>query len=337
MKRILLAVAAGIAQFASFPPVGWWWTSLLGVALLVWAVRDTTLKRSALLGLLSGWAFFLPLLHWLSVLGWDAWLALSLVMGLWFALLAVMVNLALGTTWWVLGVPAVWMLQEWARSRFPWGGLGWGRLAFGQPDSPLTGWVSLGGAPLLGFAVALAGCLLLALVASRRGAFIAIGGICALVIVGLVVRPGTTTQESPATSQLAVVQGNVAQPGIDFLGRSLQVLGNHQRATVELAAALRPGSWSTRPRVPLMLRFWWAPSRRCPASRIAWPMSAWCGIPSKARRMPTSSNTLCRSVSFCRCGRCCRASSPASTGSPGTSSPVINLGFSNSDRPGSPT
>ncbi|MCU0295456.1 MAG: apolipoprotein N-acyltransferase [Candidatus Nanopelagicales bacterium] len=241
MKRILLAVAAGIAQFASFPPVGWWWTSPLGVALLVWAVRDTTLKRSALLGLLSGWAFFLPLLHWLSVLGWDAWLALSLVMGLWFALLAVMVNLALGTTWWVLGVPAVWMLQEWARSRFPWGGLGWGRLAFGQPDSPLTGWVSLGGAPLLGFAVALAGCLLLALVASRRGAFIAIGGICALVIVGLVVRPGTTTQESPATSQLAVVQGNVAQPGIDFLGRSLQVLGNHQRATVELAAAVQLG------------------------------------------------------------------------------------------------
>ncbi len=241
MKRYLLAVTAGLLQFTAFPPVSWWWTSIVSVALLVWAVKDTTYKQSALLGLVCGWAFFLPLLHWLTVLGWDAWLALALAMGLWFALLGVGLNAALEPRWWVLAIPAVWVLQEWARSRFPWGGLGWGRLAFAQPDSPLTGWVSLGGATLLSFIVALTGCLLLVLVASRRGAFVAIGGICAIVAVGLLVEPQPSTDEQPATSQLAVIQGDVAQPGIDFLGRPLAVLTNHQQTTLELATSVQLG------------------------------------------------------------------------------------------------
>ena len=64
MRRLILALASGILQFLAFPPVGWWWTAPLGVAALLLAVRGAPGSRAAGLGLIAGWAFFLPLLHW---------------------------------------------------------------------------------------------------------------------------------------------------------------------------------------------------------------------------------------------------------------------------------
>lgn len=241
MKRVALALASGVVQFLAFPPVGWWWMAPLGVCLLVLAVRDATLGRSAALGFLAGAAFFVPLLQWVSVLGWDAWLLLGLAMSGWFALLGWGVRLALEVNWWILAVPAVWVLQEWLRSRFPWGGLGWGRLGFSQPDSALTGWVTVGGAPLLGFMVALIGCLLLLLFPISRTTVISVVSIAALVAVGWFVYPAPGQTGEPAFARLALVQGNVPAPGIDFLGRPLAVLTNHVETTKDLARAVRAG------------------------------------------------------------------------------------------------
>ncbi len=58
----------------------------------------------------------------------------------------------------------LWVAQEALRDRTPFGGFPWGRLAFSQGDSPLLRLAALGGAPLVTFAVALAGGLL-----RRRG------------------------------------------------------------------------------------------------------------------------------------------------------------------------
>lgn len=240
--RLPVAVVAGVLQFLSFAPVGWWWTSPLGVAALVLAVRGESGRRAALLGLVCGWAFFLPLLHWLSVLGPDAWLILALVIAGWFAAMGYALMAVQHLRWWYLAVPAVWVLQEWARSRFPWGGLGWGRLAFGQPDSPLTGWVTLGGAPALSFAVALSGCLLVVAASGARHALVAGSAALALLVAGSLVDPHTGTSGEPAAARLAVVQGNTPKPGIDFLGRPLAVLTNHQRTTLALAAAVDEGT-----------------------------------------------------------------------------------------------
>jgi apolipoprotein N-acyltransferase len=242
VRRVLLALGSGLLQFLALPPVGWWWTAPIGVALFVLAVRDQPGRRAALLGLLGGWAFFLPLLHWLSVLGPDAWLALALVIAGWYAGMGWALSVVLELRWWPIAVPAVWVLQEWLRSRFPWGGLGWGRLAFGQPDSPLTGWVTLGGAPLLSFIVALIGALLVLCLRSWRRTLVAVSLTAVAALVGATVYPTPGTSQTPASSQLAVVQGDVPQPGIDFLGRPLAVLSNHQRVTVELAAAVETGT-----------------------------------------------------------------------------------------------
>lgn len=242
MRRLLLAAGAGLLQFLAFPPIGWWWAGPAAVSLLILAVRGSRPSRAGLLGLVSGWAFFLPLLHWITVVGWDGWLTLSMAIAGWYALMGWAVNVVLRLTWWPLAVPAVWVTQEWLRSRFPWGGLGWGRLAFGQPDSPLTGWVTLGGAPLLSYAVALAGCLIVWAWTSGRAGLVSVAGLAGLLLVGSTVYPATASAGSPGSSRLAVIQGNVPQPGIDFLGRPLAVLGNHQRTTADLAAAVQEGT-----------------------------------------------------------------------------------------------
>lgn len=239
MRNAALALAAGVLQFLSFAPVGWWWTAPIGVALFILAVRDA--RHPAWLGGLTGLAFFLPLLHWISVLGPDAWLALAIAMSGWFLALGWAVSRVLVLRWWWLAVPAVWVGQEWLRGRFPWGGLGWGRLAFSQPDSPLTGWVTLGGAPLLSFVVASLGCLLVVAISGRRPAAVAVGLTAALIAVGSLVIAQPRALEQPATARLAVVQGNVPQPGIDFLGRPLAVLTNHTTTTIELAQAVAAG------------------------------------------------------------------------------------------------
>ena len=52
---------------------------------------------------------------------------------------------------------ATWTLTEWLRSSVPFGGFPWGRLAFGQSEGWLLPLASVGGAPLLSFAMALTG------------------------------------------------------------------------------------------------------------------------------------------------------------------------------------
>lgn len=241
MRRIALALAAGLLQYLAFPPVGWWWTAPLGVAATVLAVRGTTGGRAALLGLLSGVAFFVPLMHWVAVLGWDAWLALALALSAWFAGLGWAIWAVSDLRWWWIAIPAVWVGQEWLRSRFPWGGLGWGRLAFSQPDSPLTGWVSLGGAAWLSFLLALVGCALVYALSGLRQALVVGAAVAATGVAGLLIAPATATTQMPESARLAVIQGNVPKPGIDFLGRPLMVLGNHERTTVALADAVAAG------------------------------------------------------------------------------------------------
>ena len=56
----------------------------------------------------------------------PTWLALALVIAGWYAAMGWGFSVVLQTRWWVVAVPVVWVLQEWLRSRFPWGGLGWG-------------------------------------------------------------------------------------------------------------------------------------------------------------------------------------------------------------------
>ncbi|WP_405010295.1 apolipoprotein N-acyltransferase [Kitasatospora sp. NBC_01539] len=246
LPRTGLALLAGLLMVAAFPPYDLWPLSIAGVAALSLLTRGRTLRQGAWTGFAFGLPFFLGLLAWLRVIGWDATVGLSVVEALFVAALGAGLAATSRLRAWPLWAACLWVTQEWARDRLPLGGFPWGRLAFANTASPFTPLAALGGAPLVTFAVALCGTLLAwGLLRLRPGPrrsprAAALAGLAAVaaLVAGLLVPVPTKGDD---TVRVALVQGNVARPGMDFLGRPMQVLDNHARVTEQLAADIAAG------------------------------------------------------------------------------------------------
>ncbi|MGW5317612.1 apolipoprotein N-acyltransferase [Nocardia thailandica] len=271
--RLLAAVAGGLLLFASFPPRPFWFLAPVGVALLTLAVRgDGRLRGGFGIGFAGGLAFFVPLLPWTGIyVGPVPWLALSTACAVYFGLWGLLARLLGGLPGWPVWVALAWTAAEWGRSSFPFGGFPWGRIAFGQADGWYLSLASVGGAPLVGFAVALTGTALAALVPLARrvrgadapppadtagdagrpasGGALPLRGIVASVallaagpVAGLALSatlPGP--DEGYRTVTVAAIQGSVPRLGLDFNAQRRAVLDNHVRRTEELAADIAAG------------------------------------------------------------------------------------------------
>ncbi|MCW2614101.1 MAG: apolipoprotein N-acyltransferase [Frankiales bacterium] len=238
--RLLAALASGLLLYLAFPPVGLWWLAAPSVALLTLACRGTSVRRGLLLGLVHGLTTFLLLVEWAATIaGPGALVALALLEASFLALLGGALAVAGRATLWPLWAAALWVLQEALRARLPFGGFPWGRLAFSQGESPLLPLAALGGAPLLGFVVALlAGALAWAAVRRTRVAA-AVAAVSVLTTLGVAVLVPVPTDGAPV--RVAVVQGNVPRLGLDFNDQRAAVLTNHVDATHALAADVRAG------------------------------------------------------------------------------------------------
>lgn len=255
-----LAVSAGLLLFLSFPPVALgWWLAPIAIALIVaLSVRARRGRGAFGLGVLFGLAFLLPLLSWVSIpVGTVPWVALCAAESVFFGLFAagarVVARLPVAPLW----IAAVFTTVEWVRSSVPFGGFPWGRLAFGQADSPLLPLVAVAGAPGLTFVVALLGAALgvpaarliggrststgVAKGTGRRAAVIAlcvwVGVVAGAVGLGVAPRP-------PAADSVTVaaIQGNVPRLGLEFNAQRQAVLDNHARTTAGLAAEVTAGT-----------------------------------------------------------------------------------------------
>lgn len=232
----------------AFPPVGASILAPIAVALLTLATWRCSMRWGAALGALGGLVFFLILLRWVTVVGVDAWLALSVFCALWIGLLgavtAVLSRLPFAPVW----IAAAWVAQEALRDRIPLGGFPWGRLAFAQTATTLTPWAAIGGAALVTFLTALAGAILALLVIrarEQRSRDAILLGV-AVVVLGLsgLVLPREDTGQSvngPPTSVAAVIQGGVPTTGLGFADERREVLDRHVAATMALADAVSRG------------------------------------------------------------------------------------------------
>ncbi|MEU7679720.1 apolipoprotein N-acyltransferase [Micromonospora taraxaci] len=265
-----LAVAAGLALLVAFPPYGVWPLAPVGVALLAAATHRRRLRAGAGLGFLAGVALFAPLLAWTNLhTGYLPWVLLSLLQAGYLALLGA------ATAWvsplvdrvrwsWPVLTGLLWVGQEALRDRTPFGGFPWGRLAFSQDTSPLLRLASLGGAPLVTFAVALLGGLLVTAAwhtwttlrpttpinpagtgsttgSARRWAPVAVPAALAVALTAGALLVPVAAAGSGATVTVAIVQGNVPRLGLDFNAQRQAVLNNHVDATLELAARVAAG------------------------------------------------------------------------------------------------
>ncbi len=250
---VSLAVLAGYLTRLAFPDPGWWPLAPVGVALWVVASAGRSLRGGLLVGFAYGLALMLTLLHWSGVyVGVLPWVALSVLQALYLAGLGALLPRALrrGAVLAPVVVAALWVAQEALRDRTPYGGFPWARLAFSQSASPLAPLAAVGGAPLVTFAVALAGGLVgtavLHLLAARRAVAAGPGGLrvaasllagAAVVGVGALVPLPVSGREV----QVAGVQGDVPEPGLDFSAERAAVLDNHASGTERLAAEVAAG------------------------------------------------------------------------------------------------
>ena len=251
-----LSVLAGLLMVVSFPPFGWWWSAVLALALLSWALVHprTTLAGGFGYGLLFGLAFYLPLLPWISgLVGLGPWLALAAMEALFPAAFGMFAVLVARLPGWPLWLACVWSMQEWLKSSVPFGGFPWGVTAFGQTHGPFLVLAQWGGAPLVSFAVAVLGTSLCALVIEigrrqeRRSTatlLVAGGCVCAVVLATVVAAPGVRAAAAATDGEeitVAAIQGNVPRLGLDFNSQRRAVLDNHVRQTLQLAADVKAG------------------------------------------------------------------------------------------------
>lgn len=266
--RMLAATVGGLLLFASFPPRPWWFLAPVAVALLTVAVRGPgRLRGGFCYGMLGGLAFFVPLLPWTGIyVGPLPWLALSTTCAVYFGLWGVLARRLGVLPGWPVWVALAWTATEWARSSFPFGGFPWGRIAFGQADGWYLPLAAYGGAPLVGFAVALTGTALAALAlrvrawartpaprprdrATRVGFATAAATVAIMPLAGVILRPTLPApDDGTRTITVAAIQGSVPRLGLDFNAQRRAVLDNHVRRTEELAAAVDRGE-AARPDV----------------------------------------------------------------------------------------
>jgi apolipoprotein N-acyltransferase len=249
-----LALVCGAALNLAFAPIGWWWLAPLPVVGLSALTAGRSGKTAAFVGLGFGTGFCWVMFQWLRVFGPGAQEAVGLLESLYFIPLGWGLARVSATRFAPVWQACLWVGEEFLRSRYPFGGFSWGRLAFSQPDSVFTPLAAVGGAPLLTFAVALCGTLLWrAVVVSRRarvdgsaagrrtGIWVAVfvAGALAVPVSGLSVP--LTSPDSGTPLRVALIQGNVPRIGLSRADQMAAVLSYHVAETKLLADEVAAG------------------------------------------------------------------------------------------------
>lgn len=145
-RRAALAVGviAGVLVALSVPPFGWWPSAWVGLALVAAWLPGRPWRARALMGVGFGLGDYVIGLLWVQEFSVPGFIALVVL-----STLYVVVAMALVPTsrhlWIAVGWPSAFVLMDWARDRFPFGGLPLGGLALGQAAGVLVPVARLGG------------------------------------------------------------------------------------------------------------------------------------------------------------------------------------------------
>ncbi|MCK7637079.1 apolipoprotein N-acyltransferase [Corynebacterium pygosceleis] len=241
LLRLLLATGSGLLVYASYEPLGWWFSGILGMALLYVALapwsggtRDSgpRLRTGVLLAFAHAMTLYLLLLPWIGELvGTFPYVALAVTESLYAVVTGLGVTAAarlrVGPVFYAFITVAV----EWLRSSWPFGGFPWVRLAWGQIEGPLRFLAPLGGPASVTFGtVMVAAGVAALLLRGRRATALTLVAVPAVAAAGSwASAPGDSADTGRIT--VAAVQGNVPRLGLDFNAQRRAVLANHTRVT----------------------------------------------------------------------------------------------------------
>ena len=211
MVNALLSILSGALLSCAFEPVGKWWLAPLAIATHMYAISRTQQKKTSVF--LFALTFNLVSLHWASTfVGSTPWIILAAGLSLFY------LPLALIGRWGIASYPLIFIILEEVRNHFPFGGFGWARLAYSQPDSPFSQIASRGGA------------IALSAITVSIGAFIFF--VCHAKIKPILLLPFfllliPNNISTVGTTSALLIQGNVPELGLDFNSRAKEVFNNH--------------------------------------------------------------------------------------------------------------
>ena len=248
----IIAAVAGLALYASFPPLGWWWLSVPALALYMSRIDEARAPRALTVTFVFGMSFWIPLIDWipLAVGTRPPWFVLAFVQTLFlmaWALFARWTQLwawARGPIMQALFYALTWAGVDAARSRWPWSGFPWGSVALPQVDSPLGHLAPYGGTTLITAVVVFLAVLVRRAFAARDAALLREHWFSrpalALIVAGAFITPLAVTLPNQAENgmlRIGVVQGDIALPGAQAYSREGEVTDNNVRASLELASS----------------------------------------------------------------------------------------------------
>ena len=200
----------------AFEPVAKWWLAPIAIALHMYAISTT--KRKNLSAFLFAFTFNLLSLHWTSTfVGSTPWIILAIGLSLFY------LPLALIGRWGIASYSLIFIIVEEVRNHFPFGGFGWLRIAYSQPDSPYSQIASRGGAIALSALTVLIGSFIYYLFNKRIKLLLLLPGLLLLI-------PNQVSVVGETSALL--VQGNVPQLGLDFNSRAKEVFNNHVKESM---------------------------------------------------------------------------------------------------------
>jgi len=213
-----------LAQFG-FAPVEIWIFFPIAIALIIKRIHKKSFKSRAIDGFLFSLGFTLPLLHWSSTyVGIWPWIILGVGQALLIAPFAWVANqrgLVL-----LITMPSLWVIFEWFRTNYPFGGFGWGRAGFIAVGAPFSQMLSLGGVPLASFTVVFLGVLLYLAFIKFNFRYLPL----LLIVFANLFIPNAASNVNNVL-RVAAVQGSVPDLGLDFNSQRMAVLNNHLELT----------------------------------------------------------------------------------------------------------
>ena len=248
----IIAAVAGLALYASFPPLGWWWLSVPALALYISRIDEARAPHALTVTFVFGMSFWVPLIDWipLAVGTTPPWFVLAFVQTLFLMGWALFVRWtqlwawARGPVMHALFYALTWAGVDAARSRWPWSGFPWGSVALPQVDSSLGRLAPYGGTTLITAVVVFLAVLVRRACAARDAAVVREHWFSrpalALIVAAAFVAPLAVTLPNQAENgmlRVGVVQGDIALPGAQAYSREGEVTDNNVRASLELASS----------------------------------------------------------------------------------------------------
>ena len=226
-------------MWVAFPPLNVGLLVFVAPAPLLWALRKADRPGEASwLAFVFGALFFGATLRWISLLGFVAWIPLTIAEGMYAAAfgLGMWAIRRLPPTKWFLATVALWSLWEFSRERWPFGGFPWGALGNGVGTLAwprgATQWIGTTGWSVIAIAVAAT----IALIADdqrvRVPARLAFGSLGVLVVLGALFAP--SADGNPF--RVAIVQGGSPCPRVHCANENDLILQSHLELTQGLDA-----------------------------------------------------------------------------------------------------